>query len=45
MRKNAIRLIVATILVIGMSSVQLWAASSQFPPPMVPPVPKPAVVR
>jgi hypothetical protein len=44
MHKNAIRLIVATILVVGMSSVQLWA-SSQFPPPMVPPVPKPAVVR
>ncbi len=37
MRKNAIRLVVATILLVGMSSVQLWA-SSPFPPPMQPPV-------
>jgi hypothetical protein len=37
MRKNAIRVIAAAILVVGMSSIQLWA-SSPFPPPMEPPV-------
>jgi hypothetical protein len=37
MRKNAIRMVIAGVLLVGMSSVQLWAASP-FPPPMEPPV-------
>jgi len=38
MHKNMIRVVITAVLLIGMSSVQLWVASP-FPPPLeVPPV-------